>query len=426
MESGGKGLKMETAWIEAKRHLAGGVSSPVRAFKAVGGTPVFMEQGLGPYLFDAQKRRYTDYCLSWGAILLGHADEGVVRAVSEQAAKGTSFGTATENETRLAREIKKAFPGMEKIRFTSSGTEAVMSAIRLARGVTKRNRIVKFEGCYHGHSDSLLVQAGSGLATFGSPSSLGVPREIAELTTVLPYNDAEAVDHFFNAHPRDVACVIVEPIAGNMGVIPGTHKFLETIRKRTRRNGSLLILDEVISGYRVGFGGAQHVYGVEPDITILGKIIGGGLPIGAFGAKASIMNALSPEGKVYQAGTLSGNPLSMAAGLSVLSRLSPAFYKGLNRRADSFVKNALRSLRKRGKAVSIQNAGSMFTIFFSAKSPQNFREACRTSEKEFKIFFQKLLKMGVYAPPSRFEAYFISAAHTDNVLEDTLKAFKKI
>ncbi|MGH7198802.1 MAG: glutamate-1-semialdehyde 2,1-aminomutase, partial [Candidatus Omnitrophota bacterium] len=364
---------MQTAWAEAKKHLAGGVSSPVRAFKAVGGAPVFMEQGLGPYLFDREKRRYIDYCLSWGAILLGHADEGVVRAVSGQAAKGTSFGTATENETLLAREIKKAFPGMERIRFTSSGTEAVMSAVRLARGVTKRNRIVKFEGCYHGHSDSLLVQAGSGLATFGAPSSLGVPRSIAELTTVLPYNDAEAVERFFRSDPRDVACVIVEPVAGNMGVIPAKGPFLETLRRRTLKNGSLLIFDEVISGYRVGFGGAQHFYGIEPDITILGKIIGGGLPIGAFGAKAAIMNVLSPEGKVYQAGTLSGNPLSMAAGLSVLSRLGPGFYKKLNRRTADFLKEALAALRKRRKAVSIQSAGSMFTIFFSGRSPENFK-----------------------------------------------------
>jgi glutamate-1-semialdehyde 2,1-aminomutase len=426
MENRRKDVTMETLWREARRHLAGGVSSPVRAFKAVGGTPVFIEQGLGPYLFDAEKRRYIDLCLSWGAVLLGHADAEVVRAVSAQAAKGTSFGAATENETRLAREIKRAFPRMEKIRFTSSGTEAAMSAIRLARGVTKRSRIVKFEGCYHGHSDGLLVQAGSGLATFGSPSSLGVPREIAALTTVLPYNDAGAVEHFFKVSGRETAGVIVEPVAGNMGVVPADPGFLEALRRATRRSGSLLIFDEVISGFRVGFGGAQHLYGIEPDITVLGKIIGGGLPIGAFGARAAVMDALSPDGKVYQAGTLSGNPLSMAAGLSVLSRLDSAFYRELNRRAAAFTKCALGALRARKKTVSMHGAGSMFTIYFSAKAPRNFKEACRTSEKEFKIFFQNLLKMGVYAPPSRFEASFLSAAHTEDVLEGVLGALKKI
>ena len=316
---------MNRLWKEAQKNLAGGVNSPVRAFNSVGGDPIFIEQGLGPFLYDAEGRKFIDYCLSWGAILLGHAEEETVEAIQKQAAKGTSFGTVTQNETRLAIEIKKAFPKLERLRFTSSGTEAVMSAIRLARGLTRRDRIVKFEGCYHGHSDSLLVQAGSGAATFGSPSSRGIPKDLAHLTTVLPYNDLDAVERCLK-NAKDIACVIVEPIAGNMGVIPGQPKFLNALRKITRQNGSLLIFDEVISGFRVAYGGAQHLVGIHPDITVLGKVIGGGLPIGAFGASANFMSALSPNGRVYQAGTLSGNPLSVVSGISVLSRLSSPGY----------------------------------------------------------------------------------------------------
>ncbi|MBI4352564.1 MAG: glutamate-1-semialdehyde 2,1-aminomutase, partial [Candidatus Omnitrophica bacterium] len=320
---------MKKLWQSAERHLAGGVNSPVRAFKKVGGTPIFMDRGFGPFLIDAEGRRYIDYCLSWGAVLFGHAHEETAAAIQKQAVKGTSFGTVTENETLLAKAIQKAFPAMERVRFTSSGTEAAMSAIRLARGVTGRNRIVKFEGCYHGHADGLLVKAGSGAAAFGSPDSLGVPSEIAGLTAVLPYNDTEAVRSFFR-RTEDTAAVIVEPVAGNMGVVPARQDFLEALREETERTGSLLILDEVITGFRVGYGGAGRLYEIRPDITLLGKIIGGGLPIGAFGGSAKIMNFLSPLGKVYQAGTLSGNPLSTAAGLSILSRLSRTFYEELH------------------------------------------------------------------------------------------------
>ncbi len=411
-------------WEEAKKHLAGGVNSPVRAFKAVGGDPIFMRQALGPFLYDNRGNKYIDYCLSWGAILWGHADESTVRAIQRQAAKGTSFGTVTEYETNLAKEIQKAFPRMERIRFTSSGTEAVMSAIRLARGVTQRNRIVKFEGCYHGHSDSLLVKAGSGLATFGSPSSAGVPAALAALTAVLPYNDAGAVNQFFK-NADDIACVIVEPLAGNMGLVPATKEFLETLKKRARANGSLLIFDEVITGFRVGYGGAQHLYGIEPDITVLGKIIGGGLPIGAIGAKASIMSALSPEGRVYQAGTLSGNPLSMAAGLAVLSKLSRNVYKSLNAKCAVFLNEAKAIFKKRGKDISIQSAGSMFTLFFDTRCPRNFTEVRRTRHKEFKQFFHKMIKMGIYVPPSAYETSFLSCAHGQQELDKTLEAFKK-
>lgn len=413
---------MNPAWRKAKKHFAGGVNSPVRAFKAVGGDPVFMKQGLGPYLYDSDNKRYIDFCLSWGAILFGHADETTIRAVQEQAGRGTSFGTATEYETSLAILIKKAFPKMDKLRFTSSGTEAVMSAVRLARGVTNRERIVKFEGCYHGHADSLLVKAGSGLATFGTPSSTGIPRALAALTSVLPYNDPAAVDHFFKIH-HDVACILVEPVAGNMGVIPATPAFLTSLRRAADKSGALLIFDEVISGFRVAYGGAQHLYKIEPDITILGKIIGGGLPVGAFGARAKIMDALSPDGSVYQAGTLSGNPLSMAAGISVLSRLEPAFYTEMNSKTARFTNELSKLFKKRRKPISIHTTGSMFTIFFSQKTPKNFTESARQDTKSFSGFFRKMLAGGLYLPPSAFEASFLCAAHSENEMDQALKAF---
>lgn len=416
---------MKKAWRKARQHLAGGVDSPVRAFKAVEGTPVFMRQGRGPYLYDVNGERSIDFCLSWGAILFGHADGQTVKAIQHQASLGTSFGTATEYETTLAQEIKKAFPGMERIRFTSSGTEAVMSAIRLARGVTHKNRIVKFEGGYHGHADSLLVKAGSGLATFGSPSSRGIPPSLAELTTVLEYNNTEEARRFLRKR-SDIACVILEPIAGNMGVIPARQDFLQAIREETARQGSLLIFDEVISGFRVTYGGAQHLYGFEPDLTILGKIIGGGLPVGAFGGKRQWMDALSPNGKVYQAGTLSGNSLAMAAGLSVLKRLSTDFYKALNQKSAAFFQEARSVLRKQGEEVVISAAGSMFTIFFSKKAPSNFKEIPVSHHKKFKTFFHKMLECHVYLPPSGFEACFLSKAHGEKELKTTLKALGRM
>ncbi|MBI2095585.1 MAG: glutamate-1-semialdehyde 2,1-aminomutase [Candidatus Omnitrophica bacterium] len=412
---------MSGVWEEAKKHLAGGVDSPVRAFKAVGGEPVFMAEGRGPFLYDHRGRRYLDYCLSWGAILFGHADPQTVRAVRTQAAKGTGFGTATEYETALAREIKKAFPRMERMRFTSSGTEAVMSAIRLARGVTRRSRIVKFEGCYHGHADGLLVKAGSGLATFGAPDSDGVPSEVASLTTVLPYNDVAAVRRVLKK--KDTACVIVEPVAGNMGVVPATAEFLAALREETRRGGSLLIFDEVISGYRVAYGGAAKRYGVSPDLTTLGKIIGGGLPVGAFGGSASLMKALSPTGKVYQAGTLSGNPLSMAAGLSVLSRLSEKTYATLEARTAPFLARAGEILRE--KNAVIQNVGSMFTVFFGVDRVRDFGDVRRADGKEYARFFHHLLRRGVYFPPSAFEACFLSLSHGAAELDRTLGVFEE-
>ncbi len=416
--------KMKRAWKEAQENLASGVNSPVRAFRAVGGDPVIMKKGKGAYLHDIEGRTYVDFCQSWGAMLFGHAFPATVDAVKKQAAQGTSFGAATELETALAKEIKKAFPGIERLRFTSSGTEAAMSALRLARGVTKKKRILKFEGCYHGHADSLLVKAGSGLATFGTASSAGVPPETAALTSVLPFNDVEAVKKFF-ARSKDLAAVIVEPVAANMGVVPATPEFLETLRKGTKRCGALLIFDEVITGFRLGYGGAQHFYGVSPDLTVLGKIIGGGLPVGAFGGKKAFMDALSPNGPVYQAGTLSGNPVSMAAGLSVLTRLSPAFYKKLNARAGNFLWEFRFALRKRGIVCAVQSVGSMFTPFWGVQGARNFREVERADQKTFRRYFRSLLADGIYTPPSLFEASFLSAAHGEAELKKTLTALKR-
>ncbi len=415
---------MKKAWADAKTSLAGGVDSPVRAFKAVGGNPVFMARGKGAHLFDVENKRYIDYCLSWGALFFGHADTKTVSAIKAQADKGTSFGTATEMETELAVEIQKAFPGMQRIRFTSSGTEAVMSAIRLARGFTGRERILKFEGCYHGHGDSLLVKAGSGLATFGSPDSAGIPRELAKLTAVLPYNDEKKLETFFKTN-RDLACVIIEPIAANMGVVPAKKNFLKLLRALTRKTGALLIFDEVISGYRVCYGGAQHLYNISPDLTVLGKIIGGGLPVGAFGGGARLMSHLSPQGRVYQAGTLSGNPLSMVAGKSVLTRLSKKTYDSLNARAGEFVLRAGRLLGRKNR-LSVHQAGSMFTFFYSDKPPVDFSDVRRSDTKTFRHVFRGLLKQGVYTPPSAFEASFLSTAHTSEVLEKTLDAYRRI
>ncbi len=413
------------AWAEAQKHLAGGVNSPVRSFKSVKGDPIFMEKGSGPYLYDNQGRKYIDFCMSWGAMLLGHADKTTIRSIQTQAAKGTSFGTVTEYETALAIEIKKAFPGMERIRFTSSGTEAVMSAVRLARGYTGKGRILKFEGCYHGHGDSLLVKAGSGLATFGSPDSEGVPKELAKLTSVLSYNDSIAVKIFFKKQ-RDIACVIVEPVAGNMGLVPAKKEFLETLRAETKKHGSLLIFDEVISGFRICLGGAQHLYRISPDITILGKIIGGGMPVGAFGAKKEIMELLSPTGKVYQAGTLSGNPISMVAGKSVLSRLSKNSYDKLEHKTLEFIEKAKAIFKAKRIPASIQSIGSMFTVFFTQKPVQNFKDAMTSDQKAFGRFFHHMLKEGVYLPPSAFETSFISFSHENLELERTLQALKKI
>lgn len=398
-------------WAEAQRHFPGGVNSPVRAFKAVGGEPVFMVRGLGPYLMDEDGRDYVDYCMSWGALLLGHADAGTGEALQAQAARGTSFGTVTTAESRLAALIKTHYPSIEKIRFTSSGTEAVMGALRVARGYTGRDRVVKFEGCYHGHADSLLVKAGSGLATFGSPDSAGVPRELARLTSVLPFNDIKALEAYFKQLGGRTAAVIIEPVCGNMGVVPPRPEFLSRLRTLSTRYGAVLIFDEVMTGFRVALGGAQALYGIRPDLTVLGKIIGGGLPVGAFGGTAAIMDRLSPAGPVYQAGTLSGNPLSMAAGISVLSRLDASIYRGIESRAVELTGLLGRAFSRRGVAVRIQRVGAMFTIFFTDAPVRNWQEVSRTDKRRHARFFRRMLERGVYLPPSAFEACFLSAGH---------------
>ncbi|MCG3176066.1 MAG: Glutamate-1-semialdehyde 2,1-aminomutase 2 [Candidatus Omnitrophica bacterium] len=398
-------------WAEALRQFPGGVNSPVRAFKAVGGEPVFMERGLGAYLYDTDGREYVDLCLSWGAIILGHADAQVGSALQTQAARGTSFGTVTTAETDLAIEIRRHYPSIEKIRFTSSGTEAVMGALRLARGHTGRDRVVKFEGCYHGHADSLLVKAGSGLATFGSPDSAGIPGALAELTTVLPYNDAEALRGYFSEHGRRTAAVILEPVCGNMGVVPPRPGFLETLRRLCTAAGTVLIFDEVMTGFRVALGGAQALYGVRPDLTTLGKIIGGGLPVGAFGGRAEIMDRLSPSGPVYQAGTLSGNPMSMAAGSSVLRRLTPERYRKLENDCAVFAARLSEAFRAARVPVSLQRVGAMFTVFFSDRPVHDWRGVSGTDKARYSRYFKRLLKRGVYLPPSAFEACFLSTLH---------------
>ncbi len=410
-----------TSWKDAQAVLAGGVNSPVRAFGSVGGDPVFFAKGKGAHVTDVDGKTYVDFCTSWGALLMGHAYKPTIKVVQAQVQLGTSFGAPTRLETALASVIQRSFPAMERMRFTSSGTEAVMSAIRLARGFTGRERILKFEGCYHGHADSLLVKAGSGLATFGSPDSLGIPRSLASLSGVLPFNDEKQLEQYFKKN-KNLACAIVEPVAANMGVVPPKVGFLIALRYWTKKTGALLIFDEVITGYRLHHGGAQHFYDVRPDITVLGKIIGGGLPVGCFGASEKIMRALSPEGKVYQAGTLSGNPLSMAAGLSVLTHLDGALYTDLQERTDYFVHQMKRLLTKKNIKATIQKSGSMFTVFLGVDKAENYLQVCLSDKKAYAGFFHRLLQAGIYFPPSAFEACFISQAHTLPVLKQAIKA----
>lgn len=404
--------------------IAGGVNSPVRAFKAMGGTPIFFKEGRGAYLTDVDNRRYIDLCLSWGALLFGHADSKIATAVSAQSRKGTSFGAATPYETRVAEKIRALVPSCERLRFTSSGTEAAMSAIRLARGYTRKSRIVKFEGCYHGHADALLVKAGSGLATFGHPSSAGVPEMAARHTLVLPYNDSDAIRRAFDRY-ADIACVIVEPVAGNMGVVLPKPGFLQELRTLTTKHKALLIFDEVITGFRVAGGGAQAAYKIRPDLTVMGKIIGGGLPMGVFGGPEKMMRLLAPDGPVYQAGTLSGNPLAMAAGLSVLDRIAASDPQTKLETATRAFTQALKDVFSKKKIqVSIPSAGSMFSIFFQPEAPQDFSQISHEHVQTYKKFFWHLLNHGVYAPPSAYEAFFLSTAHTPAVLEKVLKSVR--
>ncbi|MGC1090876.1 MAG: glutamate-1-semialdehyde 2,1-aminomutase, partial [Candidatus Acidiferrum sp.] len=397
----------------AEKILVGGVNSPVRAFRSVGGEPLIIERGSGQYLYDADGNELLDYICSWGAMLLGHAHPAVTQAIAEQAQRGTSYGATTELEVELAAAIAQAIPSIEKIRFVSSGTEATMSAVRLARGVTKRDFVLKFEGCYHGHADSFLSQAGSGLATLGIAECPGVPQALAELTLNAPYNDLGAVERLFSQHKDKIAAVIIEPIAANMGVVEPEAGFLAGLREITKRNGTLLIVDEVITGFRMHYGAAQQLAGVRADLTTLGKIIGGGLPVAAYGGAAEIMDHVAPLGTVYQAGTLAGNPLAMCAGLATLEQLKrPGIYENVDEQARQLATGLREGLAETGVAGQVNAAGSLSTLFFTAGPVRNYADAKRSDTKRYARFFREMLNRGIFLAPSQFEAAFVSAAHT--------------
>ena len=418
--------KSERLFRRAQEIIPGGVNSPVRAFRAVGGHPLFIQRGEGSHIWDVDGRRYIDYVGSWGPLILGHRPPEVIEALEEVLDIGTSFGAPTEREVELADLITKFFPSVQKVRLVNSGTEATLSAIRLARGYTGRERIVKFDGCYHGHSDSLLVKAGSGVATLGLPDSPGVPQSLAGLTTVLPFNDPDALKPEFDRHGKDTAAVIVEPVAGNMGCVPPRTGYLELLRDVTKRSGSLLIFDEVMTGFRVARGGAQERYGIRPDITTIGKIIGGGLPVGAYGGRAEIMNHVAPMGPVYQAGTLSGNPLAVAAGLATLRRLEGAEpYKNLEALGSRLERGLIEAAAKAGVPLRVNRVGSMFTVFFTNQNVVDFASAKTSDTQRFNRFFHAMLNEGVYWPPSQFEAAFISMAHTNSDIDETIEAATK-
>ncbi|MDO8528142.1 MAG: glutamate-1-semialdehyde 2,1-aminomutase [Deltaproteobacteria bacterium] len=392
----------------------GGVNSPVRAYGAVGGTPPFIARAKGAKLWDADGKEYIDYVGSWGPAILGHADPKVVAAVQEAAANGFSFGAPTELETRLGLMVRQIFPSMEKLRFVSSGTEATMSAVRVARGATGRDKIIKFEGCYHGHADFLLVEAGSGAATFGNPSSAGVPKDFAKLTLVAPYNNIDAVEKLFQQNKNEIACVIVEPVVGNMGCVPPAPGFLQGLRDLCTTHGALLIFDEVMTGFRVARGGAQELYNIKPDLTCLGKIIGGGLPVGAYGGRKDLMDQVAPLGKIYQAGTLSGNPLAMTAGIKTLEQLAQkGVYEKLNEQSARLTNGIKNILEKKKLPYRLQSVGSMWTLFMD-------------NNDRFKKFFHTALDKGIYLPPSQFEAAFVSLAHKNEEIDHTLVVFEAI
>jgi glutamate-1-semialdehyde 2,1-aminomutase len=411
----------------ACQSIPGGVNSPVRAFRSVGGSPRFIKRAQGPYLWDADDVRYIDYVGSWGPAILGHAHPEVVKAVQEAAVDGLSFGAPTEAEILIAEAIVARMPSIEKVRLVSSGTEATMTAIRLARGVTGRSKIIKFEGCYHGHADSLLVKAGSGMLTFGHPTSAGVPPEFIQHTLVLDYNKLDSVEAAFKLHGTDIACIIVEPIAGNMNLIQPVPGFLEGLRTLCTQYGALLIFDEVMTGFRVGPQGVQGLTGIKPDLTTLAKIIGGGMPVGAFGGRADIMEHIAPLGGVYQAGTLSGNPVAVAAGLTTLKLLSePGFYERLGAQTQKLADGIADRAEAAGIALSTDHIGGMFGIYFSERIPTSFAEASSCNVERFKKFFHAMLIKGVYFAPSAFEAGFVSAAHDDGVIQATLDAAEQV
>jgi glutamate-1-semialdehyde 2,1-aminomutase len=417
--------KSEDLFARAAELMPGGVNSPVRAFRGVGGTPRFIRSAQGPTITDVDGRTYIDYVGSWGPMILGHANAEVIRALQEATENGTSFGAPNELEVELAQEIIDAVPSIEMVRMVSSGTEATMSAIRLARGVTGRSKLIKFEGCYHGHGDSLLVKAGSGVATLGLPDSPGVPRALAEETITVPFNNADQLREVFSAHP-DIAAVIIEPVVGNMGCVPPLPGYLEAVREITKTNGALLIFDEVMTGFRVARGGAQELYGITPDITTLGKIIGGGLPVGAYGGTKELMNNVAPAGPVYQAGTLSGNPLSMTAGLVTLRRLrDKSIYEQLERASAKLCDGVGHAAREAGVSTVTNRVGSMWTTFFTDQPIVDWDSANKSDRTRYGKFFHAMLDQGVYLAPSQFEAGFVSAAHTDDVIERTIDAARK-
>jgi len=408
---------------EAQTVFPGGVNSPVRAFKAVGGQPLFIDRGEGPYLYDVDGNRYIDYVLSWGPLITGHAHPKVVQAIQQAAIKGTSYGAPSPLEIDLAKRIIDFMPNIEMIRFVNSGTEATMSALRLARAYTKRDKIIKFEGCYHGHADMLLVQAGSGVATLGLPDSPGVPANTVKDTLVAIYNDLDSVEALFKKYPDQIAAVIVEPVAGNMGVVPPVPGFLEGLRAITTREGTILIFDEVMTGFRIHKGGAQTLYNIKPDLTTLGKVIGGGLPVGAYGGRREIMQMVAPSGPVYQAGTLSGNPLAMAAGIAALDLIrDQKVWDGMEARGRQLDAGIESAARKAGAAISQTRVGTMRTIFFSETKPRDWSTAKIADKIRFGKFFQKMLENGVYLAPSQFEAEFISIVHSDEVIDATIAA----
>ncbi|NHC60409.1 glutamate-1-semialdehyde 2,1-aminomutase [Paenalcaligenes suwonensis] len=411
----------------ACRHIPGGVNSPVRAFGSVGGTPRFIQRAEGPWVWDAEGTQYIDYVGSWGPAILGHAHPDVIKAVQESATHGLSFGAPTAGEVELAELICQLLPSIEKIRLVSSGTEATMSAIRLARGYTGRNKIIKFEGCYHGHADSLLVKAGSGLLTFGNPTSAGVPAEFIQHTLVLNFNDIEGVKAAFAQHADDIACVIVEPVAGNMNLIKPVPGFLETLREQCTEHGSVLIFDEVMTGFRAGAKGVQGITGIRPDMTTLAKVIGGGMPVGAFGGKAEIMDCIAPLGSVYQAGTLSGNPVAVAAGLVTLKLLQePGVYDQLEKQTRVLAEGLAERARAAGHAFSSDYVGGMLGLYFTDSVPTSFAEVSKSDTQKFNRFFHGMLDAGVYLAPSAYEASFVSLTHDDAIVAQTLKAAEQV
>jgi glutamate-1-semialdehyde 2,1-aminomutase len=411
----------------AKSLMPGGVNSPVRAFKNINGNPIFFEKAKGAYLFDADGNEYIDYIGSWGPMIMGHSHPEVVNAIKNQADLGTSYGAPTGLESDLASLIIQCIPSIEKIRMVNSGTEATMSTIRLARGYTNKNKIIKFDGCYHGHVDSLLIKAGSGVSTFGLPDSPGIPKDLAKHTITCPYNDVEAFEKIFHEIKDDLAAVIVEPVAGNMGFVPGTKKFLETLREKTSSSNSLLIFDEVMSGFRVSLGGAQEIYNIKPDLTALGKVIGGGLPVGAFGGKKDIMDYLAPIGPVYQAGTLSGNPLAMAAGSTLLNLIikeNP--FELLEANAKELLGGMKNIMDTAGIPFSTNQIGGMFGFFFSEKLPNNITDVSASDDNIFALFLNACIRNGIYFAPSKFEAGFISTKHSNNEIHKTLEIIENI